>query len=628
MNKQKFAFILCSNDDEYLHECFNYLALLQIPVGFMIDTLVIPDAKSMTAGYNEAMKASDAKYKIYLHQDTFIRNRDFLGDILRIFAVDPQIGMIGMIGAPELDSRGIMWKKTRVGNFYRLDKIIGGGYKGVKEIMDAEYVEVQAVDGLLIATQYDIPWREDIFTGWDFYDVSQGFEFQRAGYRVVVPKQLKSWYIHDCVAPFLGDDYEHYRKKLIKAYPEFFPKTKIFLFCYSDIIKTQHIIWGLLQLGHEVEIDGEEAHIQSYHERSKDDFAERLKGCCPDYVITFDLAPEIAEACHEVGIPYIAWAYDSPLKELNGWFAAYPTTFAFCMDRKEIERMKTEGKKHPHLHYMHLAANVMMMGGIDVSKEDEKRYGHQLSMVAGLYDIGIYEGIAANPQMSEWGKQAVNDYVNAHVFDWRRDSSIYDRLSEEVLVELISLYGDREAQYGMGNRRYYEAWLGREITHRDRVRVLEELAKEWDIDLYTTSERELPKRIINHGLANATQIAPKIYQLSKINLNITLRSIETGTPLRIFDIMSVGGFVLSNYQKELADLFVIDKEIVVFESLDELKDKIRYYLGHDNERQRIARNGYEKVKRCYSYPQVLKRMIEVVDASFVDIRCESKERGW
>ena len=49
------------------------------------------------------------------------------------------------------------------------------------------YTEVEAVDGLFIATQYDVKWREDIFDGWDFYDISQSEEFHRAGYKVVVP---------------------------------------------------------------------------------------------------------------------------------------------------------------------------------------------------------------------------------------------------------------------------------------------------------------------------------------------------------------------------------------------------------------------------------------------------------
>ncbi|MDR0220561.1 MAG: glycosyltransferase, partial [Lachnospiraceae bacterium] len=110
----------------------------------------------------------------------------------------------------------------------------------------------------------------------------------------------------------------------------------------------------------------------------------------------------------------------------------------------------------------------------------------------------------------------------------------------------------------------------------------------------------------------------KVFHLSKINLNISLRSIETGTPLRVFDVMSVGGFMLSNYQRELEDLFEVDKEIVLYESLEEMKEKIAYYLGHEDERKRIALAGWEKVKKHYSYPRVLEKMIAVVDKEIAE----------
>ena len=59
-----------------------------------------------------------------------------------------------------------------------------------------KYTSVQCVDGFMMITQYDIPWREDLFTNWHFYDISQGFEFRRAGYKVVVPYMQNSWCFH------------------------------------------------------------------------------------------------------------------------------------------------------------------------------------------------------------------------------------------------------------------------------------------------------------------------------------------------------------------------------------------------------------------------------------------------
>ena len=73
---------------------------------------------------------------------------------------------------------------------------------------------------MLIATQYDIAWREDLFINFDFYDVSQGLEFKKRGFRVVVPYQTKPWIMHDCGFPKL-DKYENNRCIFIDNYSEY-----------------------------------------------------------------------------------------------------------------------------------------------------------------------------------------------------------------------------------------------------------------------------------------------------------------------------------------------------------------------------------------------------------------------
>lgn len=77
---------------------------------------------------------------------------------------------------------------------------------------------VQAVDGLLMATQEDIPWRETLFDGWHFYDLSQCLEFRRKGYDVAVPFQISHWCIHDCGIVKLSNEYEKYRVRFLKEY--------------------------------------------------------------------------------------------------------------------------------------------------------------------------------------------------------------------------------------------------------------------------------------------------------------------------------------------------------------------------------------------------------------------------
>lgn len=195
MNPNKICFIMCTNDTTYCNEAISYIEGLDIPDGYVVDILTVTDAASMTAGYNEAMHASDAKYKIYMHQDVMIINQNFLQDILDIFLSDTKIGMIGMIGAPKLADNKIMWYSDRIGQIYAND--VSHTYTLQFDAPTNPYQQVEVIDGLLMATQYDIPWREDLFTGWDFYDVSQSTEFRLHGYDVVVPYVETPWVIHD-----------------------------------------------------------------------------------------------------------------------------------------------------------------------------------------------------------------------------------------------------------------------------------------------------------------------------------------------------------------------------------------------------------------------------------------------
>lgn len=185
---------MCVNNKDYEEEQSYYMKSLKVPDGYEMEILEVKDAASMTAGYNEGMYASDAKYKVYMHQDVFIVNKNFIADMLQIFS-NEKIGMLGMVGATKLPENSIMWYGPRVGKLY-YNSIYEAGESEIGEI-DGAYEEVEALDGLLMATQYDIPWREDLFQDWDFYDASQSQEFIRAGYKVVVPNQPQAWCIHD-----------------------------------------------------------------------------------------------------------------------------------------------------------------------------------------------------------------------------------------------------------------------------------------------------------------------------------------------------------------------------------------------------------------------------------------------
>lgn len=212
----EMCFIICTNNHTYAQECIHYINHLYVPDGIQVNVLTVEEAKSLTSAYNEAMQCSRAKYKVYLHHDTFIINRDFISDCLRIFRTDPQIGMIGNVGVEKMPSTGVMWDADRFGMLYEQHiyetKLLANAFS-----QELPYMEVDAIDGFLMVTQYDIPWREDLFCKWDFYDCSQSMEFKRKGYRVVVPWMNEPWCVHDC--GFINlQNYDGEKEKFIAEY--------------------------------------------------------------------------------------------------------------------------------------------------------------------------------------------------------------------------------------------------------------------------------------------------------------------------------------------------------------------------------------------------------------------------
>lgn len=210
-------FICCINNLDMFNRMLMLIKKLNIPEGFTLRVTAVKNAESLTSGYNTAMKASNAKYKVYLHQDVLIINENFIEDILNLFNKYTKVGLIGVVGAKLMPPSGVWWESNA--NYGKVIDSHTGLLKDLKfnEIKN-DYENVQCVDGLIVITQYDLPWREDIFNGWHFYDSSQSLEFIKAGYEVVVPKQTNPWVIHDC-GIFNGyREYEENRNIFLKEY--------------------------------------------------------------------------------------------------------------------------------------------------------------------------------------------------------------------------------------------------------------------------------------------------------------------------------------------------------------------------------------------------------------------------
>ncbi len=332
----------------------------------------------------------------------------------------------------------------------------------------------------------------------------------------------------------------------------------------------------------------------------------------PLFVFSINFFPAIAELCHIHKLLYLCWTVDSPVLELFSKSILYDTNRIFLFDRAQYEYFHSYNPDC--IFHLPLASSVEEFDAVNEGITDKDRlcFSSDISFVGSLYNE---KNPLRNLKLDDYTKGYISGTIDAALEIYG-----YNLIEDTITAELVeSLRSADKDFYWASNlitdpSRYIAAhsYLGMQAAETERIRTLNELAKHFQVDLYTRSDTSALQNVkIHDGIQTLTEM-PKAFYLSKINLNMTIKSIQTGLPLRIFDIMGCGGFLMTNYQAELTDYFEIGTDLEAYSSLDELIDKCAYYLEHDDERRQIAANGYAKVKELHTYQRRLIEMIKII----------------
>jgi spore maturation protein CgeB len=112
-----------------------------------------------------------------------------------------------------------------------------------------------------------------------------------------------------------------------------------------------------------------------------------------------------------------------------------------------------------------------------------------------------------------------------------------------------------------------------------------------------------------------------VFASSRVNLNLSNSSEVPGLRARLrrlldfhpppprppqikgrnFEVPGCGGFLLTERVPHLERYFELDREVAVFDGVDDLLDKVGYWLAHEQERQRVADAGYRRVLAEHTY---------------------------
>ncbi len=333
-------------------------------------------------------------------------------------------------------------------------------------------------------------------------------------------------------------------------------------------------------------------------------FTKTVECRCYDAVLSINYWPLLSRVCQEQGIKYIAWCYDNPLNVVRMEETLHNSVnYVFLFDRIQYAGYKKEGYKT--VYHLPLGVNAARMKQLTISGADYEKYQAQISFVGSLYESELPRILAPVSEYTKGFLHALMD-MQSRVYGYYL---IDDCLTEEFIEDMNRQY--LEAAPGTQFRICKEALsfaMASEITRKDRILLLSLCGQRYDTRLYSYQDSEVIRNVKKRPPVNYITEMPKVFACTKINLNPSLRIIQTGIPLRAFDIMGAGGFLLSNYQEELLEIFSNEEEVAVYESLEDAVCKADFYLRHEDLRKRIADNARIKTLNEHS----LQRRFETI----------------
>lgn len=329
-------------------------------------------------------------------------------------------------------------------------------------------------------------------------------------------------------------------------------------------------------------------------------FSIAILSFTPHFVFSFNYFPVISKVCNALEVIYVSWVYDNPLVSLYSYTLANPWNRVFLFDKQEYLFFRKNGINT--VFYLPLAAAPERLRSNIVSSNTSRKYQADVSFVGSLYTESKHQLYHHIQTISDYTRGYLDAIMQAQKNIYGL-SLIEELLNDDILSELRQACPCHPSRDGVETESYLYSnyFLLRHITAMERTELIQKVAHTYSLQLYTNDKSFNCPGCTNHGAADYYLESPSVFHYSKINLNITLRSIKSGIPLRAFDIIGSKGFLLTNYQDDFPDCFVPDEDFVYYTDADDLINKIDYFLSHEKDRVEILQNGYEKVLKYHTY---------------------------
>jgi len=323
----------------------------------------------------------------------------------------------------------------------------------------------------------------------------------------------------------------------------------------------------------------------------------------PNIIFSINYQNGLSELSRKHGIPMLCWEIDPavdvphPLKETNH------RAYIFTYRKQNIQDFLSAGFQH--VEYLPMATDTNKRKPMRISVKQKPYYTAAVSFV----------GSTLLQQASEHRKTLTDLYEH-----YRNERGILQDPLEDPFREILDIQSQDYTTYRIPDlfqerlSDFLQYFKERFNPYIDPIRLLAETAaaekrlkyisrlKRWEVKVWGDEgwQEIAEDGIVYMGCAGHHKEINKIYSAAKINVEVNRIYQPEIVTMRVFDVMACGGFLIAEHAAGMEELFDVGREIVTYRTLDELLDKIAYYLNHPKEAKAIAASGKRAVQNRHT----------------------------
>ena len=327
-----------------------------------------------------------------------------------------------------------------------------------------------------------------------------------------------------------------------------------------------------------------------------------------DFCFSINFFPLISGVCHDTDTLYVSWNCDAPLLAMYHRNVFFDTNIIFEFDYNNYMEFKNMGIEN--IYYLPLASNVRRYKKL-LPNSNKENLKYNISFIGSLYEKNSYDKIRL--QLPDY----LYGYLDGAIFAQTQISGgnlLENLLTPEIcdMLEDITNYKKSTDSFVTTKKLFSTTVLGFKAASVTRISNLNRLSQKFihKVNLFSNSDASDIPLINSHKAVDYLTEMPFIFNGSKINLNMTIPNIASGITLRVWDILSCRGFLITDFRPELLNFFKPERDIIIYEDTEELIDKTDFYLAHDAIRRNIIDNAYKIITENHTCDIRIKEILE------------------